>query len=152
MIKNGLMRKTVESPSLEDFKNRSDQQLLGVMQVQLIPVVFKTIPWGLLSSCFCITWLSDCHESYEYDMAVYNRKMDQVANLTGKASLLTVVELNRENHSHNESKSNLTHSWQMNMQTLLQINLNVTSLMEVWKSLFLTVSKSLLKVESWWEG
>lgn len=40
MIKSGLMRKTVESPSLEDFKNRPDQQVMGVMQVQLIPVVF----------------------------------------------------------------------------------------------------------------
>jgi len=29
----------VESSSLEDFKNRLDQQLLGVVQVQLIPTI-----------------------------------------------------------------------------------------------------------------
>lgn len=39
MVKNSLTRKTVQSPSLEDFKNRLVQQLLGVMQVQLIPAI-----------------------------------------------------------------------------------------------------------------
>lgn len=64
-------------------------------------------------------------------MTVHNRKMDRVANLTGKASLLTVVELNGRNHSHSESKSDLAHTWQMNIQTLLQRNLDAVSLMEV---------------------
>lgn len=127
MVKNSLTRKTVQSPSL-DFKNRLVQQLLGVMQVQLIPAISWMIPWGLLSSCFCMTtWLSDCRESYEYGMTVQNRKMDQVANLTGKTSLLTVVDLNRKNHSHSESKSNLAHSWQMNIQTLLLRNFDAIS-------------------------
>jgi len=48
-------------------------------------------------------------------MTVHNRKMDQVANLTAKVSLLTVVELNRKNHIHSKSKSELAHSCHTNI-------------------------------------